>query len=176
MKFALLLATLAVSPSFAASPFALAARLTLSGEDLAVGAADKAANGRLDCAAGTVQRTVLRCKPNAAVTPFASCLGRRVESAAVTLHFQGEVVNMSVEFSAGNGVDDVLNQLRSTLGAEPKVQYWADDAYLFASYIWVDQETEIEVTKTLKGSGDGKVRLYASTLLGGLPLSTDDGP
>jgi len=177
MRFALLLAALAASPGFAASPLAHEARVAVSGEDLVVGVADKAANLQLDCAASTVQHTIRRCKLNASVAPFASSLGRRIESPSFTVHFQGQIVNMSVQFASGTGVDEVLNQLKTAIGREPKVQYWADDAHLFASYIWVDQETEIEITKTVVGdAGDGKVRLYASSLLGGLPISPDDLP
>jgi hypothetical protein len=177
MKSAFLLAALAASPCLAASPFAREARVTVSGEDLIIGVADKAAETQLDCAASAVQHTIRRCKLNASVASFAISLGRHVESVALTVHYQGEIVNMSVEFSAGNDVDDVLSQLKSAFGQEPRVQYWADDAHLFASYIWVDQETEVEVTKTVKGdAGDGKVRMYASSLLGGRPISPDDLP
>ena len=177
MRHAFLLATFAAAPCFASSPFAREARVTVSGENLIVGAADKAALAQLDCAASTVQHTIRRCRLNAAVASSASSLGRHVESAAVTVHFQGEIVNMSVEFSAETNVDEVLNQLKSAFGREPRIQNWADDAHLFASYIWVDQETEVEITKTVKGdAGDGKVRMYVSSLLGGRPISPDDSP
>ena len=177
MRYAVLLAALAASPSFAASPLAREARLTVSGESVMVGVADKAAERRLECAPSTAQHTIIRCKVPAASVTFASCLGRRIDGATLNIHFQGQPINMSVEFSAGTSVEDVLSQLRTALGLEPKIQYWADDAHLYASYIWVDGEAEIAVTKTLKGNaGDGKVRLYVSSLTGGLPLSPDDIP
>jgi hypothetical protein len=100
-----------------------------------------------------------------------------VDAVSLNLHFQGQVINMSVEFASGNDVDGVLGQLTSAFGLPPKIQYWADDAHLYASYIWVDGEAEVEVTKVVKGdAGDGKVRMYVSSLLGGLPMSPDDAP
>lgn len=167
----------AAAPCFAASPLAREARVTLSGESLQVGAADAAANARLACEPSAAQHTILRCKVAPAAVSFASCLGRRVDAVTLNLHFQGKIVNMSVEFAAGSDADAVLAQLKGALGSEPKLQYWADDAHLYASYIWVDGEAEIELTKTVKGpAGDGKTRLYVSSLLGGLPLSPDDAP
>jgi hypothetical protein len=161
----------------AASPLAREASVTISGEPLIVGASEKAADRRLDCAASAVQHTVLRCQIAAAAVSSASSLGRRVDGVTLNVHFQGQIINMSVEFSAGNDIDDVLGQLKTAFAQEPKVQYWADDAHLFASYIWVDQEAEVEVTRTVKGgAGDGKVRMYVSSLLGGLPMSPDDAP
>lgn len=177
MRLSILLAALAASPSFAASPLARAARLTVSGESVMVGVVDKAAQQRLECAPSTAQHTIIRCKIPAVAVSFASCLGRRVEGATLNVHFQGQPINMSVEFSAGTSVENLLSQLRTAFGLEPKIQYWADDAHLYASYIWVDGEAEIEVTKTLKGdAGDGKVQMYVSSLTGGLPLSPDDAP
>jgi hypothetical protein len=177
MRLAFLLAALTASPCLAESPLARETRVVISGDSLAVGAADKAAEGRLDCAASTTQHTVLRCKVPGSVVPFAGSLGRSVDAVTLNVHFQGQVLNMSVEFSAGSDVEAVLGQLKSAFGREPKIQYWADDSHLYASYIWVDDEAEVEVTKTVKGAaGDGKVRMYVSSLLGGLPLSPDDAP
>jgi|GEM_PF-2848461 len=177
MKLALLLAALAASPCLAASTLAREARVTVSGEALTVGVADKSSRSQLDCVASTIQHTILRCQVPPAAVSFASSLGRRVDAVSLTLHFTGQIINMSVEFASGNDVDGVLGQLTAALGLPPKIQYWADDAHLYASYIWVDGEAEVEVTKTVKGgAGDGKVRMYVSSLLGGLPLSPDDAP
>ena len=177
MKLALLLAAFSCSPCSAESPLARAARVTVSGEALTVGVADKASQRQLDCAASTAQHTILRCKVPAAAVSFAGALGRRVDGVSLNLHYQGRILNMSVAFSADSGVESVLGQLKTEFGREPKVQYWADDAHLYASYIWVDEEAEVEVTKIAKGGdGDGKVRMYVSSLLGGLPLSPDDAP
>jgi hypothetical protein len=163
--------------SMAESRFARAARVTISGEPLTVGAANRAAERFLNCSASAVQHTIRSCKSVAPEGAFASSLGRRVDGVTLNLHFQGKIVNMSIEFAAGNDADAVLSQLKKELGEEPKVQYWADPAHLFASYIWVDGKTEIEVTKTVKGdAGDGKVRMYVSTLLGGLPINPEDLP
>lgn len=171
-----LAAALLAVPARAASPLARAASVALSGESFAVGAGGPEAVKRLDCAPSTVQRTILRCKVPAAAASFAACLGWRIDSAALNVHYQGRVLNMSVEF-ADSGADALLSQLRGVIGSAPKVQYWADDAHLYASYIWVDGEAEIEVTKTLKGPvGDGKTRLYVSSLSGDLPLNPDDAP
>ena len=175
MKLIYLLTALASSPCLAASPLARGARITVSGQELVIGVADKTANLQLDCAPSTVQHTVRRCKLNAAVAPFADSLGRHADNVAFTVHFQGEIINMSIEFASS--VDEILDRLKADFGQEPKIQYWADDAHLFASYIWVDQETEVEVTKTVKGdAGDGKTRMYVSSLLGGLPIHPDDVP
>jgi hypothetical protein len=177
MTPAFLLTLLAASPCLAESPLAREARVTVSGESLTVGTADKSFQRRLDCAASTAQHTILRCKVPAAAVLLASSLGRRVDDVSLNLHFQGRIINMAVEFSAGNDVQAVTDQLKAAFGLEPKVQYWADDAHLYASYIWVDGEAEVEVTKTVKGAaGDGKVRMYVSSLLGGLPISPDDSP
>ena len=100
-----------------------------------------------------------------------------MDGVSLNVHFQGRIVNMSVEFSGASDVEAVLGQLKELFGAEPKIQYWADDAHLYASSIWVDGEAEVEVTRIVKGdAGDGKVRMYVSSLLGGLPISPDDDP
>jgi hypothetical protein len=166
-----------VSSTPLASP-ALVARVSVQGETLMAGAAaDAAAQGRLDCAAATVQHTVRSCRLAAAALPSATCLGRRVDGVNLNVHFQGRVINMSVEFSAGTGADDVLSQLTAAFGRAPTVQYWADAGHLYSSSIWVDGRSEVELTKTVRGdAGDGKVRLYVSSLLGGLPISPDDLP
>ncbi len=177
MRLAFVLAAMSAVPCSAQSVLAREARVLVSGESLSVGSSAGAARRSLDCAESTVQHTILRCQVPPAAVSFASSLGRGVESVTLNVHFQGRIINMSVEFASGNDVEAVLRQLQSALGAEPKVQYWADDAHLYASSIWVDGATEVEVTKTVKGAaGDGKVRMYVSSLLGGLPLSPDDAP
>ncbi len=177
MKIAILLAAFAASQCWAAPPLAQIGRVTVSGESLMVGAADPAAAKQLECATSSVQRTIVKCKVPAPVISFTTCLGRHVDSVLLNNHFSGQIINMSVEFSADNNVDSLLTQLQATIGQQPKIQYWADDVHLYASYIWVDGVAEIEVTKTVKGAtGDGKVRLYTSSLLGGLPLNPDDAP
>lgn len=165
---------LLASPVLAESPLAKAVAVAAAGKALAAGAATPGELGLLDCAPNTVQHTILRCKLKAAELPFAACLGRALDGATFNVHFQGEIVNMSVEFASGASPADVLSQLRGLLGA-PKREYWADDAHLFASYIWVDGEAEVELTETVKGdAGDGKARLYVSSLTGGRPLSPQD--
>lgn len=174
MKIPLLLVLLA-SPALAASPLAFEARVVVSGQNLVAGAANPAADSALDCAAPTVQRTIRRCKISPTAAAFATCLGRRVDGVTLNIHFEGDLVNMFVEFASGSGVDAVLAQLKSAFGREPSVQYWADDSHLYASYIWIDGVAEVEVTKVVKGdAGDGKVRMYVSSLLAGRPMSPDD--
>jgi len=158
-----------------AGPFARVARLRVGSSEIAVGV--KAPADVLACRSGRVQHTVRRCELAAAALAAARCLDHRVKAATLNVHFQGEVVNMSVEFEPGVGFDLLLGDLRAALGAEPRVEYWADDDHLYASYIWVDGDAEIEITKTVKGSApEGGVRAYVSSLKGNRPLSPDDAP
>jgi hypothetical protein len=167
----------ASAPAFASGALADAVAVTSAGRALVVGAANPAAETPLDCAADTVQHTVRRCRLKEAAAASASCLGRTLDGATFNIHFQGEIVNMSATFPSGTSPDDVLSQLRAVLGGRPKLEYWADDAHLYASYIWVDGETEVELTQTVKGDpGDGKARLYVSSLRGDRPLNPIDAP
>ena len=162
------------SPSPTAGRLAYAARVLIPGGVLEVGVADKAADARLDCANSSVQHTILRCTLPQPLASQASSLGRSVQSVTLNLHYQGEILDMSIAF-ANAGADGVIRQLESDLGKKPVVQYWADSSHLYASSIWVDGKTEVEVSRTVKGSSDGGgARLYVSTLLGGLPLNPAD--
>ncbi|HVC09765.1 MAG TPA: hypothetical protein VNH15_07500 [Elusimicrobiota bacterium] len=161
----------------AAGTLAYAARVVTPGGALEVGAADKAADAELDCARSAVQRTILRCALPGSLVSQAAVLGRRVKSVTLNVHFQGEILDMSVAFADGSGAESVIGQLESEISKKPVVQYWADDSHLFASTIWVDGKTEIEVTRTIKGAADeGGARMYVSSLLGGLPLNPADAP
>jgi hypothetical protein len=172
---ALLLSLALAAPCRAASPYAKAAQVKLGAAAITIGADASKSAAHLECGESKVQKTIRRCKLAEASRPFAAFLGRSVEAVTATLHWQGEAVNMSIELGKDSDVDAVLAQLEGLLGKKPGVQYWADDAHLFASYIWVDGETEVELTKTVKGDkGDGKVRLYVASIVGGRPAHPDD--
>ncbi|MDE1977517.1 MAG: hypothetical protein KGI84_09715 [Elusimicrobia bacterium] len=162
------------SPSQTAGRLAYAARVLIPGGVLEVGVADKTADARLDCANSSIQHTILRCTLPQSLVSQASSLGRSVQSVTLNLHYQGKILDMSIQF-ANAGANEVIRQLESELGEKPVVQYWADSSHLYASSIWVDGKTEVEVSRTIKGSDDGSgARLYVSTLLGGLPLNPAD--
>jgi len=165
------------APIQTAGALARAARVVIPGGVLEVGAADKAADAELDCAHSAVQHTILRCTLPDSLISQAVVLGRRVKSVTLNVHFQGEILDMSVAFADGSGAESIIGELKSQLSKKPIVQYWADDSHLYASTIWVDGKTEIEVTRTVKGAQDQDgARMYVSSLLGGLPLNPADAP
>jgi hypothetical protein len=163
--------------SFAQAPSVpYSARVSVSGEELAVGAApSKNAVAQLDCQASPVQSTVQFCSLKPAVATFAKCLGRSVAGVTLNLHFQGEIVNMAIELAGGASADAVIAQLTSLFGRAPTLSPWADKDHLYASHIWVDADGEVEITKTVKGPDDGKVRLYVSSFAG-RAINPDDLP
>ncbi len=77
------------------------------------------------------------------------------QGATLNVNFKGKVINMSLTFETGLGFDVLLNDYKAALAASPKIQYWADDAHLYASYIWIDGDTEVEISRTLKGPTEG---------------------
>ena len=102
-------------------------------------------------------------------------VGRRVRSAILNLNFKGRVINMSLTFDAGLSFDVLLGDYKLALGSEPKIQYWADDKHLFASYVWIDGTTEVELSRVMKGQAtDGPVRAYVSALSGNQELAPED--
>lgn len=151
---------------------AAAARLNVGAEQLVVGQTANA--GLLDCKASAVQHTIKRCALKPALAATASSVGRRIKSAAVTLNFQDTVINMSLEFDAGLGADLLTGDYAAAIGSAPKTQYWADDDHLYASSIWIDGETEVEISRTVKGASDGAARAFVSRLAGNPLLSPDD--
>ncbi|MFI5346842.1 MAG: hypothetical protein ACHQ51_10750 [Elusimicrobiota bacterium] len=160
-----------------AGPLASAARLNVGPEQLAVGRRSPGFAAILDCASSQVQHTILQCVLKPAVLPTTSSVGRRVQSASLTLNFKGDVVNMSVAYDPALSFDILMSDYKAALASDPKVQYWADDAHLYASYIWIDGETEVEITRTLKGpAAGGGVRVFVSSLSGNTELSPDDAP
>jgi hypothetical protein len=167
------LAVLLLSVSAYSAPLSKDAVVSVGGSNLEVGAPVGAAEKSLECVAGKVQKTVKRCSLKAADAPFAKSFSHTVAAVNANVHFQGDVVNMSVELS-GVSPSALLGELKIKLG-EPRVEYWADDEHLFASYIWVDGKTEVELTDTVKG-GSGKTILYVASLTGNRPLSPDDKP
>jgi hypothetical protein len=170
-------AVLSLASTAWSGPLSGAARLNVGSQQFAVGRRSLGYASTLDCAASAVQHTILQCSLKPAVLPTASSVGRRVQSASLTLNFKGDVVNMSVAFDPALGFDVILSDYKAALASDPKVQYWADDAHLYASYIWIDGETEVEITRTLKGtSAGGSVRVFVSSLSGNTELSPDDAP
>jgi hypothetical protein len=177
MRNVLALALLAAWPVSARAGGALAqaARLNLRSGALAVGFQAGAAEPALDCRDSTVQHTIRRCRLKAAEAGVATSLGHPVKNATLNLHFQGDVLNMSLEFERAIGFERLLADCTSAAGFAPKVQYWADDGHLYASYIWVDGDAELELARTIKGADDGSsLRVYLSSLSGGRPLSPQD--
>ncbi len=150
------------------------AAVSVAGGKIAAGAPVGSAREQLDCSASKVQSTISRCALKPASAPFSRILGRAVAAVTLNLHFQGDVVNMSVELS-GVAPDALLGELKSQLTGEPRVEYWADDEHLFASYIWVDGKTEVELTLAVKGPA-GKTILYVSSLAGNRPPNPADAP
>jgi hypothetical protein len=164
-----------LSSAAQAASLAPAARLNVGAESLVVGSKAAGAADFLDCAKSEVQHTILQCSLKRQAVPAAMSVGRRVQSAFLNLNFKGRVINMSLTFDAGLGFDVLLGDYELALGSEPKVQYWADDKHLYASYIWIDGNTEVELSRTLKGpSSDGPVRAYVSSLAGNQELSPED--
>ena len=164
-----------LSPAASAASLAPAARLNIGPEGLVVGSKSGSAADFLDCAKSEVQHTILQCTLKPTAVPAAMSVGRRVQSAFLNLNFKGRIINMSLTFDAGLSFDVLLGDYTLALGSEPKVQYWADDKHLFASYIWIDGNTEVELSRTIKGaSTGGPVRAYVSSLAGNQDLPPED--
>jgi hypothetical protein len=177
LSFAIAAALCAPSSGWALGSLAQSARLVVDSGPLIVGQMVEGAAEALDCRTSSVQHTVQPCALKPRALPSASSVGRRVQSASLTVNFKGRVVNMSLAFDAGLGFDALFSDYKTALGSSPKVQYWADDAHLYASYIWIDGETEVEISRTLKGSSEGgPVRVYISSLSGNPDLSPEDAP
>ncbi|MDE2142140.1 MAG: hypothetical protein KGL74_10230 [Elusimicrobia bacterium] len=167
----------ASSPARALDSLSANARLNVGAAQLAVGRKTAAAGQLLDCATSAVQHTVSQCEVKKTLLPLSISLGHRVQSATVTVSYKGTVVNMSLAFDAGLGFDVLLSDCKTAFSAEPRIQYWADDQHLYASYIWVDGESEVEITRTLKGPATGgSVRVYVSSLAGNPDLNPEDAP
>jgi len=172
LAFALVLLSPAAARAAALAP---AAKLNVGAESLVVGSKAGSAADFLDCAKSEVQHTILQCSLKHEAVPAAMSVGRRVQSAFLNLSFKGRVINMSLTFDAGLSFDVLLGDYKLALGSDPKIQYWADDKHLFASYIWIDGTTEVELSRTLKGpSTDGPVRAYVSSLSGNQELAPED--
>jgi hypothetical protein len=152
-----------------------AARLNVGSDRLIVGSVTERAAELLDCSKSEIQHTILQCSLKPKALPSAFSAGHRLQSASLTLNFKGRVVNMSLAFDAGLGFDVLLSDYKAAFAASPKIQYWADDKHLYASYIWIDSDTEIEISRTLKGPTEGgPVRVYVSSLSGNEDLSPED--
>jgi hypothetical protein len=175
-NFALAFAASLLLPSFArAAGLAEAARLIVGQDSVAVGRIVGAAAGSLDCKTSAVQHTIQPCALKPAALPTAFSVGHRVQSVSLNVNYKGKVINMSVAYENGLGFDAILGDYKAALAASPKVQYWADDAHLYASYIWIDGETEVEISRVVKGAAqDGAVRVYVSSLAGNPDLNPDD--
>jgi hypothetical protein len=119
---------------------------------------------------------VKRCSLKPDALSRATAFGRAVKSATLNLHFQGAVLNMSVEFDAAP--ETLIADARAAFGRAPKVQYWADDAHLYEASIWIDEadQAEVEIDRAIKGAKDSGARVYLSSLAGGRPLHPDDAP
>jgi hypothetical protein len=175
LKPSVVLALILLAPAARAASLAPAAKLNIGAESLTVGSNAGSAADFLDCAKSEVQHTILPCSLKKTAVPAAMSVGRRVQSAFLNLNFKGEVINMSLTFDLGLGYDVLLGDYKQALGSSPKVQYWADDKHLYASYIWIDGETEVEISRVIKGAApDGAVRVYVSRLAGNPDLSPED--
>lgn len=157
---------------------ARAARLVLGPDAFAAGA--RAAAGSidkyLDCASSSVQKTVRRCQLKPTSAAFARHFGRKVEGATMNVHYQGDVVNMFVEYAAGVSFEQVYGDVKSELGPETKFEAWADDARLYQDLIWIssDQLAEVSISRTVKGAPGGKTRIFVSSIKGSRPIHPDD--
>jgi hypothetical protein len=173
------LAALALFASLAAqafaAPVAQAARVNLGPDAVVVGQKLGAAASRLDCKASKVQHTVRKCELKAAELTTAGSLGNNIAKLTLNAHFQDDVVNMAVVYAPGLPFNFVLGLYKTAIGQEPKTEYWADDDHLYASYIWVDGDAEVELTDTIKGDKlPGGVTAYVSSLTRNRALSPDD--
>ena len=175
MPFMIAVSLFAPSLGWGLGAFAQAARLSVGPDELVVGQKTARADELLDCVKSEVQHTLRQCALKPSALPSSFSVGHRVQSAALTVNFKGEVVNMSVAFDAGLGFDVLLSDYKAALSASPKIQYWADDKHLYASYIWIDGDAEVEISRTLKGpAADGPVRVFVSSLSGNQDLSPED--
>lgn len=179
MRAAILLTAALLMPGTvrAADFLASAAKLSVGMSEFSAGRKAGKTEALFDCPPDGVQHTVLRCalKPEAAKNAFS--FGKQVEEAKLNVHFEGDIVNMSVTYAASLDFDSLLSTYKSALSANPKVEYWADGARLYASYIWIDDKTEVEITRTLKGPvSDKRVTAYVASLSGNRPLSPQDRP
>jgi hypothetical protein len=155
---------------------ATAARLNIGSESLVVGQKTTVADQLLDCKLSKVQHTIRQCVLKPALAASTWSAGHRVKGASVTLNFQGDVINMSVEYEPGLGADVLIADYSTAIGANPKTQYWADEDHLYASSIWIDADTEVEISRAIKGASDGSARAFVSRLSGNPLLSPDDAP
>lgn len=154
---------------------ARSARVAIGPDQLVIGEKLASAAQYLDCAKSSVQHTIRKCTLKPAWIQAASSVGLRIEEATLNIHFQGDVINMAVEYGAS--FDAVFNAYKAALPGTPKITYWADDGHLYASYIWIAGNTEVEITKTVKGSpGDGRTRVYIASISVERPLSPEDAP
>lgn len=171
---AALLSLLLALPASSAK-LAEAAKISLGLEALVVGQKAGAAQAKLSCKDSKVQRTVKKCEVKPEALASARSLGNALEKATLVEHFQGDVVSYSVVYAPGLSFSFVLGLYKSAIGEEPKIEYWADDDHLYASYIWVDGEAEVELTDALKGGkAPGGVTAYVASLTRNRPLSPDD--
>lgn len=174
MLRAFLLLALLPASGFAAS-LAESARVQVGLDEIVIGRKLGAAVSRLDCKDSAVQHTVRKCALKPAALASAKAVGNAVAKLTLVQHFQGEAVNMSVQFADGLSFAFLLDRYKSAIGSEPKIEYWADDDHLYASYIWVDEGSEVELTDTIKGAKfPGGVTVYVSSLTRNRPLSPDD--
>jgi hypothetical protein len=160
-----------------ADSVARAARVKAGLAEIVVGGKIGAAESKLDCAPSKVQRTVKKCVVKSGELASTRSLGNGVAKVALNVHFQGDVVNLSVAYGPGLSFDFILGLYKAAIGSDPKVEYWADDDHLYASYIWVDGDAEVELTNTVKGEkAAGGVTAYVSSLTRNRALSPDDLP
>ncbi|MBI4054504.1 MAG: GIY-YIG nuclease family protein [Elusimicrobia bacterium] len=143
---------------------------------LIVGEANPGADRYLDCPESSVQHTIRRCQLKERWVSSASSLGHAIKKVTLNMHFQGTIVNMGIEYAPGVAADLLIHECKTLFAREPKIEYWADEAHLYASYIWIDEDTEVEISKTIRGGSDGEAKLYVSNLSGNRPLHPKDAP
>lgn len=176
----LLAAWFLISPFYAvANPGSLAqaARFDVGQYELIVGGKIGNAEKTLNCLPEKIQHTIRQCHLKKEALSRALFMDAPIEKMNLSLHFQGDIVNMSIEYGADTSFDSLLETYKEKIYPNPKVDYWTDGDHLYASYIWIDSTTEIELSRMIKGTSDSApIRAYVSDLTGNRPLNPEDNP
>lgn len=156
---------------------AYAAKLSVGMSEFSVGHKAGKTEKLFDFPPDGIQHTVARCalKPEAAKNAFS--FGNQVEEARMNVHFQGDIINMSITYAASVDFAALLKAMNASLSSPTKTEYWTDGAHLYESSIWIDEKTEIEISRAIKGAvSDKRVTVFISSLSGNRPLSPEDRP
>src|SRR5271154_1907174 len=88
-----------------AEPVARAAAVKVGLAEIAVGGKIGAAQAKLECSPSKVQHTVKKCVVKTAELTSTKSLGNSVDKVTLNVHFEGDVVNMSVAYAPGLSFD-----------------------------------------------------------------------